>query len=466
MHIIYVALLIVALIAICIKAYKLHGELVSLKERYSGISDVEIERANIANDIDNLRSDFARESRVYQEKKQQLTSKYDEAYSKYEYLLRNINFLEESLEFIDFGIYKPHFNFTDSEQYKSKIEQLREIEKRLIKNEHAVVCRIEWAVGGSKAEGRKMTRQTHKLMLRAFNGECDAALAKVRWDNILKMEERLRKAVESINKSAEVNQSYITEEYLQLKIEELRMAYEMQEKIKHERDEQKRIQDEMREEEKARREIERAKYDAEKEEQRFQKALERAREEFQKAKGDKIDELNNKISQLEADLERAREQKERAISQAQLTKSGHVYVISNIGSFGENVYKIGMTRRLDPMDRVKELGDASVPFEFDVHAMVYSDNAPELERRLQAEFSEKRVNLINPRKEFFYVSLNEIEEWSKKENYQIEFTKVAEARAFRESKSIRDNGNALKVGAELEEKHFIEEKLFDDEDNE
>ena len=139
------------------------------------------------------------------------------------------------------------------------------------------------------------------------------------------------------------------------------------------------------------------------------------------------------------------ENSQRAISQAQQTKIGHVYIISNIGSFGENVYKIGMTRRLEPMERIDELGSASVPFEFDVHAMIKSDNAPELENSLHKYFDSKRVNLVNARKEFFYVTLDEIEEYAKKNNIDVEFTKLAEARDYRESMAIREAKNKKKV---------------------
>jgi len=122
---------------------------------------------------------------------------------------------------------------------------------------------------------------------------------------------------------------------------------------------------------------------------------------------------------------------------AQQTKSGHVYVISNIGSFGDNVYKIGMTRRLEPLDRVKELGDASVPFIFDVHAMIYSDDAPALENSLHKLFDSQRVNLVNSRKEFFKVTLEEIELQAKKTSSSVEFIKTAEAKDYNESKAIR-----------------------------
>ena len=129
------------------------------------------------------------------------------------------------------------------------------------------------------------------------------------------------------------------------------------------------------------------------------------------------------------------------MSMAQQTKAGHVYVISNIGSFGENIYKIGMTRRLEPLDRVKELGDASVPFTFDVHALIYSDNAPELENKLHKEFDRQKVNLVNNRREFFNVSLNEIEKIVHENNDEIEFTKIAEAKEYRESQRIRATFN-------------------------
>jgi len=134
-------------------------------------------------------------------------------------------------------------------------------------------------------------------------------------------------------------------------------------------------------------------------------------------------------------LDEAKE-KERSISQAQLTKAGYVYVISNIGSFGENVFKVGMTRRLEPQERVDELGDASVPFQFDVHAMIYRENAPEFETELHQELEPFRVNKINPRKEFFRVSLAEIEKIAQKYKADVAITKLAEAKEYRQSLAI------------------------------
>lgn len=139
------------------------------------------------------------------------------------------------------------------------------------------------------------------------------------------------------------------------------------------------------------------------------------------------------VEELQRRLAEAKTNKERAIAQAQMTRSGHVYIISNVGSFGEHVYKIGMTRRLDPMDRVRELGDASVPFSFDVHAIIYSQDAPTLENKLHKLFEGRRVNLINNRKEFFRVTINEIAQAVKENHGEIDITLAAEARDYRKT---------------------------------
>ena len=422
-----------------------HFTLAGFKKKYVKIIDVEAERSNILKEIDSLKQQTAALNQDFSKRKEQLTSEYDNAHAVYEKLKKESSLLEESLEMTEFGVYKPHFDFDAPEDYKRQLEDLYALEKRLIKEDKAVICTIVWTVGGSKVEGRRMTRQNHKLMLRAFNGECDAALLKVRWDNALKMEERIKKAFEIINKTGETNKSSITQEYLDVKIKELRLTYEYQEKIREEKDEQRRIQEEMREEEKAQREIEKAKEEAEEEEVRFQKALEKARAEASKTTGEQLTALNGKISELESQLKAAQEQKARAISRAQLTKSGHIYIISNVGSFGETTFKIGMTRRLEPLDRVKELGDASVPFPFDVHALIYSENAPEIELKLHNHFENKRINLVNPRKEFFNISIDDLLTWAQGEKTEIKITKLAEAREYRETQAIRTKGdNAVK----------------------
>ena len=229
-------------------------------------------------------------------------------------------------------------------------------------------------------------------MFRAFNGECDAAVARVKYNNVEVMERRMTKAFERVNKLSVTTGCAIEPVYLRLKLAELHLTHEFHEKRQAEREEQRQIREQMREEMKAKKEAERAQREAEKDEARYEKALAKARAEAADAAGAKQDKLRSEIEELERRLAEAHANKERAVSRAQMTRAGHVYVISNVGSFGDDVYKIGMTRRLDPMDRVRELGDASVPFRFDVHAVIYSDDAPGLEAELHRQFDGHRVN--------------------------------------------------------------------------
>ena len=177
------------------------------------------------------------------------------------------------------------------------------------------------------------------------------------------------------NKYNESSAIKISHNYLNLKKKELQLVYEHQERKQQIKEEQRAIREQMREEEK----LEKERIAAEKEEEKYQKLLEKAKADAAKATGDKLESMNGEIEKLTALLKEAQEKNQRAISMAQQTRAGHVYVISNIGAFGEDVFKIGMTRRLEPLDRVRELGDASVPFEFDVHALISSSDAPSLE---------------------------------------------------------------------------------------
>jgi hypothetical protein len=265
-------------------------------------------------------------------------------------------------------------------------------------------------VEGSKAKGRKMVNDKIKLLLRAFNGESDAAVAKVKHSNATTMEDRIARSFEQINRTGEVNQVRISREYYELKLQELYLTHEYQLQKEEEKEEKRRIKEQMKEEAKVEQEIEKVYKEAERAESIKRAALEQARAELFEREGRQAEKLEGLVAKLETELQEALDRKAKAIARAQLTKSGHVYVLSNIGSFGEGVYKIGMTRRLEPLERVKELGSASVPFLFDVHAMIYSENAPELEARLHRAFSERRVNFVNMRKEFFRVSLPEIQD--------------------------------------------------------
>jgi len=193
----------------------------------------------------------------------------------------------------------------------------------------------------------------------------------------------------------------------------------------------------MREEERARREYEKAIKEAAKEEKLLQQAMEKARQELQSASKEQRAEYQRRLEELEQKLQEAEEKNQRAISMAQQTKRGHLYIISNVGSLGDDVFKIGLTRRLEPTDRIRELGDASVPFEFDIHAMIFNEDAPALESKIHKVFRDNQVNLVNPRKEFFRTSLTNIKKTLNEMGIETKWTMVAEAREYRETLAVQ-----------------------------
>jgi hypothetical protein len=405
--------------------------------RFDGILSIESEIENKNQELVQLVESKNLELSDLKSETQELNTKFVDAKAIFKELKRETKIYQNDLEFIELGIYEPIFDLETSEKYKERITQIVTRQKQLIKGGNACVCDTEWTVGNSRKQGEIMTRRYINLTLRAFNGECDSLISKVRWNNVKRFEERIRKAFIAINKLGNSNNTFITEKYLNLKIQELQLTYEFAHKKYEEKEEARAIREQQREEERSQREFEKARKEAEIEEKRYQKALEQAQKELGLVSGEKLEELNAQIEQLQQNLKEAHEAKERAISRAQETKSGHVYIISNLGSFGENIYKIGMTRRLEPMDRVKELGDASVPFLFDLHAMIFSENAPELEKLLHKEFEDRRINKVNYRKEYFNVSLDEIENVVKeKYEKEVDFVKLQVAQQFRETQSI------------------------------
>ncbi len=431
--IVILSILCIIFIILSMKFYSANR---NLKQKYAPIIDIEQEIESRKKDDDERHDKLKKELQSVIKQINDLKGDYSQKREIYNELLKRKRLLEEDDEMMVVGLYKPHFNFDDSSAYKDAMTKNYEKQKKIIKDKKAIVCHTEWTVEGSRVKGRQMIDRNIKLMLKAFNGECDSIISKTKWNNIDKMEARIQKAFEDINKLGEPNYTSIQNYYLKLKFEELYLTHEYEVKKQEEKEEQKRIQAQIREEQKAQKELEAAKLKAEKEEADFQKALQKAHEQLAQANAEERAKYEEEIAQLQQELKEAEERKQRAISQAQLTKCGHIYVISNIGSFGENIYKIGMTRRLDPMERVNELGDASVPFKFDVHAMIFSEDAPALESKLHEVFKDKSVNLVNMKKEFFRVSLEEIEKVVKENYGEIEFTKIAEARDYRETLAI------------------------------
>lgn len=275
------------------------------------------------------------------------------------------------------------------------------------------------------------------FVIDAFNGKVDTILSTVKHDNYGILEQKIKDSFQVVNNLGQAfRNAAITEEYLFSRLEELKWGVLVNELKLKEKEEQRLIKEQMREEERARREYEKAMKEAAKEEELLKKLMEKARKELSEANEQQKAKYEQQLSELADKLKAAEEKNQRALSLAQQTKAGHVYIISNIGSFGEDVYKIGMTRRLDPNDRVKELGDASVPFSFDIHAMIFSDDAPGLETELHKKFTDKQVNRVNSKKEFFKVSLKELKDEIESLGINAKWTITAEAKEYRESLAI------------------------------
>jgi multidrug efflux pump subunit AcrA (membrane-fusion protein) len=414
-------------------ALRSRRDLSLLQARFASVTSAEAEAARVTQEAAAKVNAARGELTALQTQAGELRGKYDTGLARYEDLSKEVASLEEDLQSIDVGLYQPHFTYADSESYKRAVEACRQRQRDLIKGDNAVVCGTTWTVGGSRKEGERMVKQNQKVILRAFNAESEAAVANVSWNNFEVMQTRINKTFEALNKLGTVLQVAITDTYRLSRIEELRLVFEAAEKRNAEREEERHRREEQREAEKAQREYERERDLAAKDELTFQKALAKAQAQLQGAVAAERETMQQRIAQLEVEVQAARARKERAIAQAQLTRSGHVYIISNLGAFGEDVVKIGLTRRLEPEERVHELGDASVPFPFDTHALIYSDDAPSLEKRLHDHFWDRRLNRANDRKEFFRLGLAEVQAELMTLGIKAELLTIAEAKEYRQT---------------------------------
>ncbi|MBX3492167.1 MAG: DUF4041 domain-containing protein [Parvibaculum sp.] len=422
-----------ALIGVTYWAWKERGKRRAVERRFSGAVDAEAELDRIKGQVD---AEVA--------KLNQMRSDYKDKRATYDRLLKEVAIFDEKLSFAEMGVYEPHFDFSDSETYKAAIATARDAQKEMVSSGGAVVCTTNWSVDGSAAKGKTMTARNIRLTLRAFNNECDAAIANTRWNNVNAMEKRILRAQEQIDKLNASNAVFITSDYLKLKLNELYLTHEYREKLKAERDERAEAARLAREEQRLLRDME----EAQEQEEHYERLLAKAKAEAASIEGERLDAFEEQIKILERDLAEAHAKVARAQAMAEKTRSGYVYIVSNIGSFGSDVVKIGLTRRLDPADRIRELGDASVPFLFDTHAVIYSDNAPGLERALHTEFERFRVNGQNYRKEFFRVALDDVEKAVKRLAPEAAFFPDIEAQEYLETLARRQAALIPAVQAE------------------
>lgn len=320
----------------------------------------------------------------------------------------------------------PKYEFANSSLCKDALKDVRNKQEVMLKDGTAIISSTEWTVGGSKVKGRKMVNDTIKMMIKSFNSGCDHVIGSLKYNTYDSSLNKIEKLFAEINRLNATNQIFISNVYKRLKIDELDLAFKYAEMKEEEKEEQRIIREQMREEAKRREELENMRKKIEKEQKHYENELARALEKQKDA------ELIRKLREKIAELENGKKDVEKAEA---TVKAGYVYIISNEGSFGEDVYKIGTTRRLNPFDRVDELGNASVPFRFDVHAMIFSEDCFELETKLHKIFDAKRVNKVNKRKEFFNVSLDEIVEVVNNQlGLNVEFTLEAIAKEYKESR--------------------------------
>ncbi len=332
--------------------------------------------------------------------------------------------LNDALLLQQVGIYEYHHPLENAEAYKEQLAELRERIKETIRNKAAILVSDRFAYNNSLAQGRKMTGDFSKLMLRAYNAEADNCVRSLRAGSIVAAISRLNTAVETIARLGAMMEMRVSAEYHAMRIEELELTSDYLFKVQEEREAAREERERLREQRKAEQELAAERERLDKERTHYANALAALREQ---GKADEVAKLEARISQIDAAIE-------LNDFRAANIRAGYVYVISNIGAFGPNVVKIGMTRRLEPVDRIRELGDASVPFPFDVHAVYFSEDAVQLENELHAAFSDRRLNHANLRREFFFATPAQVRDVLKtKVGNMLEFTEAPEATQYFQS---------------------------------
>ncbi|MDR7312014.1 regulator of protease activity HflC (stomatin/prohibitin superfamily) [Nocardioides luteus] len=325
----------------------------------------------------------------------------------------------------DVGIYRYHHPLEDAAAYKDRLTDINVRIDELVKANRAVLAADLFTFDGSLARGRKMVTDLSKLMLRAYNAEADNCVRSLRHGNISTAKKRLEKSMKSIERLGLIMEMRVNPDYHQLRVEELELTADYQMKVQEEKEQAREERARLREQRKAEQELAAERERLDKEKAHYEGVLQQLR-----AKGDNTaaDELASRLTQIEKAIE-ANDYRAANI------RAGYIYVISNIGALGPNIVKIGMTRRLEPRDRVRELGDASVPFLYDTHALFFSDDAVTLENELHKAFADRRVNFVNERREFFFATPAEVRELlMEKVGGLLEFNETPEAPEYFQSR--------------------------------
>ncbi len=299
------------------------------------------------------------------------------------------------------GVYQYRHPLTDAVAYQAELARISdEIKAMNRKDGGAILASTQWTVNGSASEGRKMVREYSKLMLRAFNAEADNIVRGLKPYQLPRSVERLDKVADTIERLGHTMQIRIAPQYQSLRIRELELTADFLQKQAEQKEHERIERERLREERKVQQEMERERVRLEKERQHYSNALAAIVAKGDDAAAARLREQLGDIDKAIADVD----------YRAANIRAGYVYVISNLGSFGERMIKVGLTRRLNPLDRIRELSDASVPFNFDVHAMFFSKDAVGIEAAMHERLADRRVNTVNRRREFFYATAAEAKE--------------------------------------------------------
>lgn len=334
------------------------------------------------------------------------------------------------------GIYDYRHPLDDAVAYKAELAKVQASIKTMVRSGRAITGSTSWTVNGSEAQGRKMVNETSKLMLRAYNAEADVLVRGMRPYKLDSAISRLTKTAQSIERLGKTMSIEINDEYERLRRKELELTADYINKVAEEKEREREEKARLREEAAAQREMQREREKLEKERTHYANALAAL-----EAKGDTAG--ATRLREQLADVDKAIEDVDY---RAANIRAGYVYVISNLGAFGEGMVKVGMTRRLEPMDRVRELSDASVPFNFDVHALFFADDAVGIETTLHQRLADKRVNRVNLRREFFYATPGEVKTLlAEVAGELLHFEDLPEALEYHQSLTAASPGSAPKV---------------------
>lgn len=356
-----------------------------------------------------------------------LQQQYDEALATIELLRRDT----ESLHAI--GIYQYMHPLQNAVAYEDALAQIRAAIKDHVLGGSAIEASTRFTFDNSLAKGRKMVADLAKLMLRAYNAEAENCVRYVKSGNLKAAQKRLTTAATSIARYASMMEMQISPAYQELRMRELSLTADYQMKLQEEREAAREERARLREEQQAERELRAERERLEKERAHYATALAALI-----ASGHNVE--HHEVAHKLAELDKAIADNDYRIANI---RAGYVYVISNVGSFGSGIIKIGMTRRIDPMERVRELGSASVPFGFDVHALLFSEDAVGVEAEMHRRFASRRVNRVNLRREYFYTTPTEVKlALMEVTGNLLEFNDQAEAEQYRVSEAIRSSEEA------------------------